>query len=368
MLSRTLGAALLREQRDGQSIGRDLLVLQADRRRMWVLRARHDRDGRELVRARLRLRDAAIQAYATGETTSSLGVAEASLLNGSATDLSMASVYARVASQRLAGISAVYLRRTNAAARLVAGERVVVRQEAQTVAAVARARTAAAAAALSARRSLVALRGRLAQLVLRQEIAAQAVVNQRSHEAYVAGPMLTDAGIIGAIDGSSSSASQALAQLAAQNAGGASGLALERIPPGYLYLYDEAAATCPGLPWSVLAAIGSVESGNGTSSLPGVHNGANFAGAEGPMQFLPATFAEYDEPVPPGGVAPPSPYDPVDAIYAAARALCANGGANDANVTAAIWAYNHSSAYVADVLSLASAYVSLSPGSSPGRP
>ena len=42
------------------------------------------------------------------------------------------------------------------------------------------------------------------------------------------------------------------------------------------------------------------------------------------MQFELAIFAAYDLPVPLGGVPPPSPYDPVDALYAAARDLCAN--------------------------------------------
>ena len=93
--------------------------------------------------------------------------------------------------------------------------------------------------------------------------------------------------------------------------------------PAMLALYRSAAGTCPGLPPAVLAAIGTVESSNGTSNLPGVHSGANAAGAEGPMQFEPATFAEYAEPVPPGGAEPPSPYDPVDAVYAAAPACCA---------------------------------------------
>jgi hypothetical protein len=63
------------------------------------------------------------------------------------------------------------------------------------------------------------------------------------------------------------------------------------IPAPILTLYQEAAATCPGLPWTVLAAIGTVESDNGQSPLPGVHGGANAAGAEGPMQFLPTTFS-----------------------------------------------------------------------------
>ena len=64
------------------------------------------------------------------------------------------------------------------------------------------------------------------------------------------------------------------------------------------------------------------------------------------MQFEPATFAEYDEPIPPGGAIPPSPYDPTDAVYAAARLLCANGGAGGADVSGAVYAYNHSAAYV----------------------
>ena len=57
-----------------------------------------------------------------------------------------------------------------------------------------------------------------------------------------------------------------------------------KIPPAMLTLYQEAAATCPCLPWTVLAAIGTVESDNGQSALPGVHTGVNSVGAEGPMQ------------------------------------------------------------------------------------
>jgi hypothetical protein len=57
-----------------------------------------------------------------------------------------------------------------------------------------------------------------------------------------------------------------------------------------LLLYQDAAATCPGLPWTVLAAIGTVESDNGQSGPAGVHGGANAAGAEGPMRFEPPTF------------------------------------------------------------------------------
>jgi cell wall-associated NlpC family hydrolase len=136
----------------------------------------------------------------------------------------------------------------------------------------------------------------------------------------------------------------------------ASSAATAAIPPAMLTLYQEAAATCPGLSWTILAAIGTVESDNGQSTMPGVHSGTNAAGAEGPMQFEPATFAAYDEPAPPGGVVPPSPYDPTDAVYAAARMLCANGAGGGADVSGAIYAYNHSSSYVAQVLALAQSY------------
>ncbi len=132
--------------------------------------------------------------------------------------------------------------------------------------------------------------------------------------------------------------------------------AMADIPPDYLALYEQAAATCPGLDWTILAGIGKVETDHGQSTLPGVHSGSNSAGAEGPMQFEPATFAEYDQPVPDGGATPPSPYDPTDAIYAAARMLCANGARDGADLHAAIYAYNHSDTYVNAVLAAAASY------------
>ena len=135
-----------------------------------------------------------------------------------------------------------------------------------------------------------------------------------------------------------------------------SATATSAIPPAMLALYQQAAVTCPGLPWTVLAAIGTVESDNGTSTLPGVSAGQNAAGAMGPMQFEPATFAAYDLPVPPGGASPPSPYDPTDAAYAAARMLCANGAANGTDISGAVFAYNHASWYVTEVLSIAQSY------------
>jgi cell wall-associated NlpC family hydrolase len=133
-------------------------------------------------------------------------------------------------------------------------------------------------------------------------------------------------------------------------------LALSDIPPAYLAWYLAASRTCAGLPWAVLAGIGKVESDHGRSDAPGVHSGANFAGAEGPMQFEPATFAEFAVNADPGH--PLIPYDPADAIFTAAMMLCANGAASGtpADIRRAVFAYNHSSAYVTHVLVWAARY------------
>jgi cell wall-associated NlpC family hydrolase len=145
-------------------------------------------------------------------------------------------------------------------------------------------------------------------------------------------------------------------------AGGPSAVAQADIPPSYLVLYLDAAQTCPSLPWGVLAGIGTVESDNGRSDAPGVHAGANFAGAEGPMQFEPATFAQYAVDADPGVAL--SVYDPADAVYTAAAMLCANGAASgtQAGISQAVFAYNHSQAYVASVLAWAARYTTPAPG------
>ncbi|WP_419995015.1 NlpC/P60 family protein [Streptomyces boninensis] len=133
--------------------------------------------------------------------------------------------------------------------------------------------------------------------------------------------------------------------------------ALRDIPGDYLLLYRKAAPTCPGLDWSVLAAIGKVESNHGRSTLPGVHSGANPANARGPMQFLPATFRSViAKHPPPGGAQTATPYDPEDAIFSAAAYLCDSGARDGKNLQKGIYAYNHSTTYVTNVLAQASAY------------
>ncbi len=138
--------------------------------------------------------------------------------------------------------------------------------------------------------------------------------------------------------------------------------AVSAIPAAYLQTFEAAAATCPGLPWTVLAGIGRVETDFGADTQ------TSSAGAVGPMQFLAATFAAYDTPVPPGGASPPSPFDPTDAIYAAARDLCANGAQDGTDIPGAIYAYNHSQAYVAEVLSYAASYAAPAPTASAPSP
>jgi len=135
-----------------------------------------------------------------------------------------------------------------------------------------------------------------------------------------------------------------------------SGAALTDIPTGYLTLYMDAATTCPGLPWTVLAAIGKVESDHGRSALPGVTSGSNYAGAQGPMQFLPATFRSVVARHPVPGSTSASPYDARDAVYTAAAYLCDSGARGGANIPHAVRAYNHSDTYVSQVLAQAQSY------------
>ena len=144
--------------------------------------------------------------------------------------------------------------------------------------------------------------------------------------------------------------------------GAPTALATADIPPSYLIWYMDAAQTCPGLPWSVLAGIGKAESDHGKSRAAGVRSAANRPGAEGPMQLPPRIFAEYAVNADPGH--PLSPYDPADAIYTAANMLCANGagGGTQAAIQHAIFAYNHAWWYVTDVLSWARRYASQGSG------
>lgn len=87
------------------------------------------------------------------------------------------------------------------------------------------------------------------------------------------------------------------------------------IPAALLTLYRQAAVRCPGLPWPVLAGIGKVESNHNRPPRQ-----VSRAGAQGPMQFLPASWARYGTDGNADGLA--DPMEPADAIPAAADYLC----------------------------------------------
>jgi cell wall-associated NlpC family hydrolase len=134
-------------------------------------------------------------------------------------------------------------------------------------------------------------------------------------------------------------------------------IATSGIPARYLTLYQHAAAVCPGLSWTVLAGVGEVESDHGRAPVL-----VSSAGARGPMQFEPATWSRYGGDGDGDGTA--DPFDPADAIPAAAAYLCSLGVTNDP--TAALIAYNCgntgtvcrgvSAGYAAQVLTWASRY------------
>jgi cell wall-associated NlpC family hydrolase len=123
------------------------------------------------------------------------------------------------------------------------------------------------------------------------------------------------------------------------------------IPVNYLALYKKAGVDY-GIPWNVLAAIGKVETSHGTSTLPGVSSGENYAGAGGPMQFLKATFDAFA--VDGNKDGNKDRYDPADAIPSAAAYLKHNKAPE--KMRGAIFRYNHSWDYVDLVLSWAAKY------------
>jgi murein DD-endopeptidase MepM/ murein hydrolase activator NlpD len=112
-----------------------------------------------------------------------------------------------------------------------------------------------------------------------------------------------------------------------------------RIPPFLLSIY-QAAGIEYGVRWEVLAAINEIETDYGRNL------NVSSAGALGWMQFMPSTWKQYG--VDANGDRKKDPYNPVDAIFAAARYLKAAGA--DKDLGRAIFAYNHADWYVDSVL------------------
>jgi membrane-bound lytic murein transglycosylase B len=171
--------------------------------------------------------------------------------------------------------------------------------------------------------------GALVSAALRQQAAYRAIGRHPDWEAAARGKI--PASLVAAYDRNVS----ARHHLTALNRGEAKDtLPAWRIEPPapadvLLGLYHEAEAAS-GVGWNYLAAINLVETGFGRIVGPST------AGAQGPMQFLPSTFASYGNG---GDIASPH-----DSILAAGRFLAANGFAGDRD--RAIFAYNHSGEYV----------------------
>lgn len=109
---------------------------------------------------------------------------------------------------------------------------------------------------------------------------------------------------------------------------------VDPVPAEELLAHYQAAQAEFGVPWEILAAVNLVETGMGRI------RGVSVAGAQGPMQFMPATWAAFGA----GG----DINDPRDAILGAARYLAHNGGGRG-DIDNALWNYNHSWKYVAGV-------------------
>lgn len=160
--------------------------------------------------------------------------------------------------------------------------------------------------------------------------------------------------------------------------------ALADIPPMLLPIYIEAASNCPGLPWTVIAGIGKVESNhgryggasigpdgritppiigiplngtNGTAAIPDTDDGTLdndtiWDRAVGPFQFIPTSWSIFGVDGDNDGTK--DPHNVFDAIPAAVKHLCPNGQITD--LEAAIFSYNRSIEYVQLVLDWSTTY------------
>jgi murein DD-endopeptidase MepM/ murein hydrolase activator NlpD len=126
--------------------------------------------------------------------------------------------------------------------------------------------------------------------------------------------------------------------------------ALADIPKNYLPVYEKAAAEY-NIDWATLASVGAQETGHGEGGKEVTCIGSS-AGAQGPMQFMPGTWAEVGYDANNDGQADPCHY--VDSIYSAAKYLSLSGAPGD--YQAALFQYNNAQWYVDEVLARAEEY------------
>ena len=241
-------------------------------------------------------------------------------------------------------------------------------------------------------------------------VAAYAVWITRIHADGAQAPLVTNAapqsiaagtgegtGAAGAVGGGSAGKSAASPLDHVDHAWAARAVAATGIPDRAFLAYAsadlaiEAGQPGCGLGWNTLAAIGTVESANGSyggatllasgytskpiigvpldggkfgggtvAAIPATDHGrldgdARWEHAVGPFQFLPSTWARWGADGNGDGVASPNQID--DAALAAARYLCASGTmTNAAGWRAAVFSYNQSNAYVNEVADIANRY------------
>lgn len=104
----------------------------------------------------------------------------------------------------------------------------------------------------------------------------------------------------------------------------------------------KAASAQYGVPWKLIQAVHYVETGCSDSGSK-----SSYAGAQGPMQFMPGTFRAYG--VDADGDGTVDINNVTDAIFTGAKYLAA-GGAAEGNINSALFNYNHSQSYVNKVL------------------
>ncbi|QOK24184.1 peptidoglycan DD-metalloendopeptidase family protein [Janibacter indicus] len=122
----------------------------------------------------------------------------------------------------------------------------------------------------------------------------------------------------------------------------------QSIPADIKKLYV-AAAQRYKIPWTLLAGIGMEETNHGRNTA------TSSAGAQGLMQFMPATFASMG--VDGDGDGRADIHNDADSVFSAANYLVKSGVTDGpAGVREALWAYNHADWYVNDVLHYAQAY------------
>lgn len=115
-------------------------------------------------------------------------------------------------------------------------------------------------------------------------------------------------------------------------------------PTEFRAIYQAAGARF-NIPWQIIEAVHQVETGKSGSTSK-----SSYAGATGPMQFMPGTWRAYA--VDGDGNGDADICNVTDAIYTGARYL-ANGGADEGRIRDALFNYNHSQAYVNKVLDVA---------------